>query len=331
MTTDEEFARELRERVLAAAPPCGADLDAVIPRARRRRARRRATGVGGLALVVVTGVVAAQAWAAGPGVLDVGPAGSGTLGAAATAAPGDDVALAADAEAVRLAAEEAARAAGVDPAAADEPGVSGTAQGAAPYWYVLVESPEPDGGTARTETWRSRTSPGLIVSDGDLTAPVAVAPTTVLGRLRVDGARVDTLSGPTLLPTDVDALGRVLRDSVEPDRTTPGGEDDAVFHLVQDVLRDGGVLPTDLLRGAVEVAGSLPGATASAGTDSRGRPGVVVAYTDASGRTDRLVVDPVSWLPLEIGDAVYVEQHPAQDTPVEPTPELAGCVSWASC
>lgn len=331
MTTDEEFARELRERALAAAPRSAVDLDAVMPRARRRRARRRAGGVGGLAVVAVTGVLAAQAWAGGPGVVDVGPAATGPLGRTATASPGDGVPPEAEAEAVRLAAEEAAQAAGADLTAADEPGESGTAQGAAPYWYVLVETPAPDGGTARTETWRSRTSPGLAVSDGDLTAPVAVGPADVVGRLRIDGARAATLSGPTLLPTDVEGLGRVLRDSVEPDRTTPGGEDDAVFLLVQDVLRDGGVLPTDLLRGVVEVAGSLPGATVSAGTDSRGRPGVVVAYTGSSGRTDRLVVDPVSWLPLQVGAAVYVEQHPAEDLPVEPTPPIAGCASPESC
>lgn len=327
MTTDEEFARELRERALAAAPASAVDLDAVIPRARRRRARGRAAGVGALALVAVTGVVAAQAWAGGPGggATDVGPAGTGSLGRTATTAPTDGASPVAEAEAARLAAEAAAReaeAAGADGA--------GTAQGAAPYWYVLTESPAPDGGTERTETWRSRELPGLIVWDGDLTAPAAMGPTNVLGRFRIDGVWVDMLRDPALLPTDAGALGQVLRDSLEPDRGS-GSDDDKVFGTVQDLLRDGGILPTGLLRAAVELAGGLPGATVTDGTDDRGRPGRVVEYRPSTGGTERLVVDPVTGLPLQVGDTVYVEQRPAEDTPVEPTLEMAGCGSWETC
>ncbi|MEN1976926.1 hypothetical protein [Cellulomonas olei] len=343
MTTDEEFARELRERALAAAPPSAVDLDAVIPRARRRRARGRAAGAGALALVAVTGVVAAQAWAGGPGggASDVGPAGTGSLGRTATVAPTDGASLEAEAEAARRAAEAAAREAASGPAATDaagtdgagtiEPG-SGTAQGAAPYWYVLMESPAADGGTERTETWRSRELPGLIVSDGDLTAPAAMGPTNVVGRFRIDGVWVDMLRDPALLPTDAGALGQVLRDSVEPDRGGEGSDDDKVFGMVQDLLRDGGILPTDLLRAAVGVAGGLPGATVADGTDDRGRPGTVVEYRPSTGGTERLVVDPATGLPLQVGDAVYLEQHSAEDTPVEPTLEMAGCgESWETC
>jgi hypothetical protein len=328
MRTDDEFARELRSRVDAAAPTIDVRLTGVVPRARRRRAWTRAAGAGAAGGLVLAGVLVGQAWAGAPWSTHTlaGPAGTGTP--AATSEPSAEASAPAaedqSAEDARDAAEAAADAALRD----------GTAQGAAPYWYTL--STAPDGVGDRWESWVSPDRPGLIVTDGDLSTAAAQGPSVVVGsgRFRIDGEWVDVLRDPTALPTDPDALAQVFRESIEPDRRS-GSDDEKVYGMVYDLLNgDSGWLPTPLLQAAWQVARSLPGSTVVAGQDSLGRPGEVLTRPGAENGPERLVVDPTTGLILEMnsGDAVRVlQQSPADTVPVEPTPEMAGCTRWETC
>jgi hypothetical protein len=311
MSTDEDFVQHLRARADAAAPAVDVRTDRVVPRARRRRAWTRTAGTGAVALIAVTGVVVGQSWADAPwrtGGEQVLPAAtaSPTTGAspAPTAVPSPD------------------------PTGT----TSGTAQGAAPYWYTLITGP--DGGGERFESWESPDRPGLLLWDGDLANPAATGPTTVIGRFRIDGEWVDMLRDPSALPSDPVALEAVLRDSVEPDRRS-GTDDEKVYGMAYDLLNDSpGWLPTDLLLATWQVAGSLPGSTVAPGQDALGRPGEVLTRPGAENGPDRLVIDPATGLLLEMnsGDAVRViQQGPADTVPVEPTLEMAGCTAWESC
>uniref|UniRef100_UPI0018AA07F3 hypothetical protein n=1 Tax=Cellulomonas hominis TaxID=156981 RepID=UPI0018AA07F3 len=217
-------------------------------------------------------------------------------------------------------------------AAADAALRAGTAQGAAPYWYTRVEATY-DGPTETAETWSSTERPGLLAWDGDYTPSslAAMGPKDVLGSFVIDGEPVEMLRDPAVLPTDAAGLAVVLRATVG----DGPGADDLVYGRVHDLLLDGGIRPTALLRAAVEVVESLPGATTTAGTDSRGRAGTVVEYPLGTGGVARLVVEPGTWLPLEIAapgeHRVWVEQGPRDTVPVEPTLEIAGCVAWETC
>lgn len=74
-TNDEYFARELRAHIDAVGPEIAVDLDAVVPRARRRRARQVvAAGVAsvGVVALVATWAASAEPWA---GPAEVRPAG----------------------------------------------------------------------------------------------------------------------------------------------------------------------------------------------------------------------------------------------------------------
>lgn len=328
MSTDDEFARRLRDRVDAAAPTIDVHLTGVVPRARRRRAWTRAAGAGAAGGLVLAGVLVGQAWAGAPWSTHTlaGPAGTGTPVATVTPEPTPDGSTApADAQAA-----EDARAAAE--AAADAALRYGTAQGAAPYWYTRVEATY-DGPTETAETWSSTERPGLLAWDGDYTPSslAAMGPKDVLGSFVIDGEPVEMLRDPAVLPTDAAGLAVVLRATVG----DGPGADDLVYERVHDLLLDGGIRPTALLRAAVEVVESLPGATTTAGTDSRGRAGTVVEYPLGAGGVARLVVEPGTWLPLEIvapGEhRVWVEQGPRDTVPVEPTLEIAGCLTWETC
>ncbi|NHT17170.1 hypothetical protein [Cellulomonas sp. IC4_254] len=309
MSTDDEFARELRSRVDASAPTIDVRLTGVVPRARRRRAWTRAAGAGAAGGLVLAGVLVGQAWAGAPW---------STHTLAGPAATGEPV--------------ETGEPSPEPSAAADAARRAGTAQGAAPYWYTLITGP--DGSGERFESWASPDRPGLLVWDGDLTNPAAMGPTNVIGRFRIGGEWVDMLRDPAALPTDPAALEQVFRDSVEPDRRS-GTDDDKVYGMAYDLLNGSpGWLPTALLQAAWQVAGSLPGSTVVPGVDSLGRPGEVLTRPETVNGSDRLVVDPATGLILEMnsGDAIrLLQQSPADTIPLEPTLEMAGCTAWESC
>lgn len=309
MSTDDELVRRLREHARAVVPPLAVDTAAVVPRARRRRATTRAAGAAAVGLVAVAGIVVGQAWAdapwrAGPG--EIAPATRSTAPAAPTPTP-EDTSHGADAR-------------------------PGTAQGAAPYWYTV--STGPGGSGERDEKWQSPSRPGLLVTDGDLAHATATGPDRLSGPFRIGGAWVDVLDDPTRLPTDPAALEAVLRDSIEPDRRA-GTDDDKVYGMVYDLLIESpGWLPTDLLRAAWQVAGSLPGSTLEPGEDSTGRAGEVLTRPGGVNGAERLVVDPATGLVLELeqeGQVRVFQQGPADAVPVEPSLEATGCTSWESC
>lgn len=326
MSTDDEFVRDLRSRVEAAAPTVDVRLTGVVPRARRRRAWTRAAGAGAAGGLVLAGVLVGQAWAGAPWSTHTlaGPAGTGE--AVATASPTAD----ASASAAEVEAAEDARAAAE--AAADAALRYGTAQGAAPYWYSRTAAP--DGITDLHESWASPDRPGLLVWGGDLGNTEATASSHVIGRFRIDGEWVDMLRDPAALPTDPAALEQVFRDSVEPDRRS-GSDDEKVYGMAYDLLNNNpGWLPTTLLQAAWQVAGSLPGSTVVAGEDSLGRAGEVLTRPGAEGGPERIVVDPATGLILEMNAGAntrVLQQSPADAVPVQPSLDGTGCTAWESC
>lgn len=185
------------------------------------------------------------------------------------------------------------------------------------------------------ELWRSRTGPGLIVSDGDLTTSTAIGPSDDLGGFTIDGTRVERLTDLSLLPTDAASLAAVLQETFGP---VPGQEadvDDAVFNRAYILVAQAGLLPRALREAAWDVAAALPSSAVSIGSDSRGRPGEVLVHTLAEGGTQRLVRDPATGFLLEEvasdGSRVYLENRAVTEIPVEPTLESAGCTSWEDC
>ncbi|MET0435115.1 MAG: hypothetical protein ABW025_13190 [Cellulomonas sp.] len=323
MSTDDEFARDLRSRVEAAAPTIDVHVTGVVPRARRRRAWTRAAGAGAAGGLVLAGVLVGQAWAGVPWSTHTlaGPAGTGTP--VATAEPS------ADASAEATAVEDARDAA---EAAADAALRDGTAQGAAPYWYTMITAP--DGVTDRHELWQSPDRPGLLVWGGDLGNTEATAPSYTAGRFRIDGQWVDEVRDADVLPTDPAALEQVFRDSIEPDRRS-GSDDEKVYGMAYDLLNNNpGWLPTALLQAAWQVAGSLPGSTVVPGEDSLGRAGEVLTRPGAQGGAERIVVDPATGLILEMNSGANTrvfQQSPAESVPAQPSLDGTGCRSWDAC
>ncbi len=303
MDQDEDFARTLRGRFDSAMPRIDVDTTQVVPRARRRRATARSAGALALTVVLAGGGWAVQARSWSPS-LAAAPTATGS--ATATAGP-------------------------TGPASA-APTASPTVAATGTHWYTLITSTGADG-VHRDESWVSRELPGLLVTDGDLSTASGIGPRNVLGSFSIDGVWVEMLRDPARLPTDPTALEGVLRASVQPDRRA-GTDDDKVFGMALDLLVDGGLLPDDLRRAAWAVAADLPAAQASTGTDSTGRPGEIVEYSQ-DGAVVRLVRDASTGLLLEkvTPDATrtYTEQRPSSDLPVEPTLENSGCASWESC
>ncbi|WP_147793903.1 hypothetical protein [Cellulomonas sp. Y8] len=322
MSTDDEFARDLRSRVESAAPTIDVHLTGVVPRARRRRAWTRAAGAGAAGGLVLAGVLVGQAWAGAPWSTHTlaGPAGTGTP--VATAEPS------ADASAEATAAEDARDAA---EAAADAALRDGTAQGAAPYWYTKYTS-----ASGVHESWISQDRPGLLVSGGDLAGAEVIEPSDVVGRFRIDGEWIEMLRDPARLPTDPIALEAVFRASIEPDRRS-GTDDDKVFGMAYDLLNDGSWLPSPLLQAAWQVARSLPGSEVTTGSDAAGRPGEVLVYTPSGvDGPIQLVADPATGGLLQIDSLagagpVVIEHARVAAVPVQPSLDGTFCRSWDAC
>lgn len=326
MTTDDDFARDLRARLDAAVPLLTVRTDRVLPRARRRRAATRSAQVTGAvgALAVVT-VAAVSGWS-GDGLPWQQPA------APAVTASLDPTPAPAETPTVPAPVPEATATTLPDAGTTPAPGTIADAQGHT-YWYVRVDSTGPAGPESR-ESWYSLTRPGIAIQDGDPSATLAFGPTTVIGYFKIDGVVHEMLDDASLLPTDPAALRTVLEDSVQPDHRS-GSDEEKIFGMIKDLLTfNPGLLPHDLRTAAAQVASGLSGVTTTSGADSTGRPGEVLDF-DWANSSGQLVLDAATGLVLEqsTGDsvAVYTTMGPADSTPIEPTPELAGCVSWASC
>lgn len=311
MDAEEEFAQALRARLDAVVPPFEIDTTGVVPRARRHRTRVRSVGAAAAVAVLAGGgwFVGTDQWA--PTVV----AGPGPAPTTSSAVPS------------------------TTPTPTSEPSAQPTpTESATPdrsWWYVRTETTTTSQEYTQ-ETWSSRSIPGLLVADGDLTTAGGTGPKDVLGSFVVDGVRYEMLRDPDLLPTDGEALAGVLRASIEPDRGS-GSDDDKVVAGAVELLRGGGLLSVELRRAAWEAALTVPGVVPSAGSDSRGRPGEVLEYTQSDGTTRKVVRDPGTGLLLEEDTSeenrvvVYVEQRTVTEVPVEPTLENAGCTSWSTC
>lgn len=310
---DDDFVERLRESARTLAPRTRLDVAHVVTRARRRRTASRAVGVATVAAVVVgAGAWAADArpWVTGRAVISV---------PAATFTPRVDP--------VPSPSPWPSTTAAIPTGFASAPGTAGD------YWYVQSLTTTADGETERSDTWRSRELPGLLVSDEDLTTASGVGPVNAFGSFVIDGVRDDMLRDPGRLPTDPSALATVLRDSLQPDRGA-GTDDQKVFTTVRDLMLTGGLLSPELRHALFVVASDLPGAEAALGVDTLGRSGTALQYAADEGGV-RLVVDPGTGLLLESSTphdtTVYVTQHAADSLPVVPTLENAGCVSWETC
>ncbi|QGQ18761.1 hypothetical protein GC089_05240 [Cellulomonas sp. JZ18] len=329
VTTDESYAQTLRERAELLVPRVDVDLDAVVPRARRRRGRTRAAA----GAVAVSALVAAT-WGVGS-VLAAGPTHVVAPADASTPAPAATSGSAGPVTAPGVPGDVPGEA-----VVADDGSVSGVPgdpwDGDAPYWYTVTEYVGTDGQVRRSESWKSRERPGLLMSDRDVATATAIGPVVVLGRFVLDGQVHDVLTDPRALPVDPVALERVLRNGTEPDRRA-GTDDDKAMSMARDALLEGGLLPRDLRTAFWDAAVLLPGAEVVPG-ESRGRAAEVLTYRAQApeGASYRLVRDPVTGLLLEDGSlgspgGVVVDQGPAGPPPVEPTLAMAGCTSWATC
>ncbi|QAY64651.1 hypothetical protein ET495_17230 [Xylanimonas allomyrinae] len=331
--TDEEFAADLRALVDDVAPVVDVDVAGVVPAARRRRARRRAT-----VSVAATGVVAL------------------TLGWAVQAQPWQDVAVQPWRD---VAVQPAQRVLSVDPPPAPQdpadavpvdPAVGGWPDAA--YWHVTTTSVNTTtAGTTTTEhreSWYGRTDPSLVVVDGNLDpdALIATGPAS-WGRIDIDG--VDTIlrwDVLPVLPTDPAALGALLVQNVHPEQGV-GTSDDKVFQSALDLL-SGSPAPVALRDALWQVMTTLPGSTVDdAAQDSTGRAGVAVERT-IDGQVVRAVYDTAgrrlleSWTrtlgtgePDGTGAAgfrvTFLGEEPSGPPPVDPTLEMAGCTQWDRC
>ncbi|KLN33417.1 hypothetical protein FB00_17665 [Cellulosimicrobium funkei] len=322
--TDDTFARSLRERVDAAAPRIDVDIARVVPAARRVRRRRRAVVAGVCALAVVTG---AGTWAAREhGLLRTEP----LLPASVTPYVPD----------------------------ADAPTIDGGWPDA-PYWHVRSESSGTDSTGAAShevrDSWSGNDRPGVVTVEGSPDDDFSFGPRG-WGNLLIDGERVMIgWDGLYALPTEPAQLEQLLRASVEPDRGA-GSAEDKVFDMARSLLVDSPAPPA--LRDALwTIMTGLPTSTPLGEvTDSLGRTGEGVQRS-LQGQTDRLVYDPVEHRVLESsheldpgvleemeaqgqlegvilsvsGRTTYLEEGPAEDTPVEPSLEDSGCVAWETC
>lgn len=342
MTEDEQFVERLRLRLDPLAPAIHVDAAAVLARGRKRRVARNALGLTG-AVAVVAAVATGAAALGVPGWGDGGaPAASGSaMPPAVTGTPTseqlpDPVAPYGTADFAVSPDGEMSGASG-DPWPGDEL-----------YWYTAGELRDASGAVLeRHESWRSRERPGLGVTDGDTAGAFARGPVAVLGGFAVDGVELDQLAEPAYLPTDPVALDEVIRETVALDERNGAGRgptDQRVFQRVTELLaRDGGTLPQDLRDALWQVAVSVPGAEARVATDPDGRTADVVhfAYQPGDGPDIELFRDPGTGLVIAthyLSDAtnpetwnVVTEQGPTSTIPLQPTIELAGCGTWATC
>ncbi len=292
MRTDEDFLTDLRAYVDDVAPVVPVDTSRVVPRARRRRLVTRVTSsVAATALIAV-------------GAVTVGDA----LGSRTTAPPASDVLFVPEYH-------EPSGVGLVDPALE------------AGYWYVKDVEVLDDGTQRTVETWTSRDRPGLVVTEGE--GAFAFGPRPWFTDVVVDGERTQvTWELLTTLPRDPAWLDRAFRDAVEPDRRQ-GSEDDKVFQAAVGLLSQAPV-PPDLTIALVEMMAALPGTEVTVDAqDASGRLGVLVERPGPNG--GRVMVSETGWVLVDHHGRLRVEQGAEQDTPIEPTLELAGCVDWATC
>lgn len=319
MTENEDYGTRLREHVDTLVPTFAVDTTKIVPRVQRRRAVVRTGGTAAVAAVLVaTGwMVQAQPWAT-------------------TEAPS------AGAPFVPLDAPM--------PTPTVDPGWPDAA-----FWYSLSETETvmvgDEGGThvERMETWRGHDHPGLLLTNGDPSTAAGVGPAS-WGEVVIDGERVlvdwDTLYD---LPTEPQVLEQLLRDSVDPERGS-GTDDDKIFEAVRGLLARSPAPPA-LRTALVDVVSGLPNVTVTPGsTDATGRSGTLVERRDETSTVYRLVIEPTTGRLLEESStsenpppaqpgvsfstswrSTYLEEGPADDTPVEPTLENSGCMTWETC
>lgn len=303
MSTDEQFARALREHAAALTPQVTVRTDGVVPAARRRRAAQ--VGV----LTLVTGLVlggggafAGAGWAAGP---EVGPAGL----------------------------EEPTAAPAVSPPAPSPSADPGWPD--APYWHLVytstLQSQDTDSGAIEVETWIGHTAPSIEVHSEGMPGASSSPPGT-FASLLVDGVETELdWDDVYALPTDPAALERVLRAGVFPDDVTDpvgrkGPADLQVWNSARRLLLWAPSPPA--LRDALwQVLVGLPGVTVQEGAaDSLGRPGVAATLdlgNEASVQS--IVYDPEARQGLEqvkgAGAAArlstFLEQGPADAVPAD--------------
>lgn len=326
---DQDFVTRLRERVDAVAPAVVVDTSVVVPRARRRRAATRTAVLAVVAGVVATGAV----WAAGGTRPAAPPAdGTGVQEDAPDDAP-DDI--------------------------RDDAGQVEEGWPDAPYWYVAYDVLDNTGfPSQRVETWYGHDAPGVVLVDGE---PASASGPATWGALRLGGSYLEgdhrvledgrvqvTWDVLYELPATRSVLEDVLRASVDPDRDAT--EDEQVFDLVVELV-SGSPAPPSLRRALWAIAVDLEGSRAQLLDDPEGtatwfldrsETGGTAAgqywFDPDDGRLLDVLVNPtpeqLDAHPGEIvkgWDIVYVEEGPAQEPPVEPTLELAGCTSWETC
>ena len=300
MSADDDFTRQLRERIDVVGPAITVDTTHVIGRAHRRRSLTRGVAVTAAvtALALVGWGAAAQPWTQASAFAPAQPAPQVSATPAPTTA---------------------------DPADAGWPDAA--------YWHTLIEVRQ-DGAVRHTEIWSGHTEPGLIVNDGDLAGADGMGPASWTS-LPIDG--VDTsVSWDVLysLPTDPVALEALLRSAVEPDRRA-GTDDEKVYEMIWDLLNSSPASP-DLRRALWSVASGLPGAVVTPGVaDADGRPASMLENPGAEHWPTRLYFDPADGQLLEVDSdgavAIVLEQGPATAPPVEPNLATSGCTNWATC
>lgn len=223
------------------------------------------------------------------------------------------------------------------------------AAGAA-YWYVRSEQDFPGTEPLQREIWQARS--GVSVLRDEALVPGAlegkpVDPADVV-TTSLDGPAVFGIGGRQLswaeldaLPTDPDALGKLLRQAVA---GHPAGEDNELWEVVTGLLTESPASPA--LRQALwEVAARIPGVELLGPmTDATGRPGTAIERDERDQNRDLnvYVLDPTTGEVLEErnlnknGDVIYrwteLAHEPAATAPVADPPTCGpGSVPERSC
>lgn len=180
-------------------------------------------------------------------------------------------------------------------AAAEQPGGWPDAT----YWHVVSEQQDGDGPAYHREIWLGRLVPGVLqdarLEDHRAGASGDVS-TIALDKTVFDAGKAVDWAGLYALPTDPDALERVLRAGSAGAGPDPDTE---LWVVVGDLLRETPAPPQ--LRAALwDVAARVPGVTV-VGTvrDHAGRTGKAVERTMPGSGRERLILDPTDGRLLE--------------------------------